>query len=75
VTFRLRLRVARLLGHNGRTPQLVNSADRGEVSASSLDGSCTAPYATKLKPIRIDKGTPGQSRGRKATGPRILRDA
>jgi hypothetical protein len=23
----------------------------------------------------LDKGTPGQSRGRKATGPRLLRDA
>ena len=37
-----------------------------------LDTSCTPSYT---KSPSLDKGTPGESRGRKATGPRRLRDA
>jgi hypothetical protein len=36
----------------------------------------TAPGLRRISPpTTLDKGTPGESRGRKATGPRLLRDA
>jgi hypothetical protein len=41
-----------------------------------FDPALTAPAAARTLTIdSIDKGTPGESRGRKATGPRLLRDA
>jgi hypothetical protein len=36
----------------------------------------TTPVPRRISGLPpIDKGTPGESRGRKATGPRLLRDA
>jgi hypothetical protein len=48
-------------------------------SASSRTGSSSTCLTACVPPptvaAHLDKGTPGESRGRRATGPRLLRDA
>jgi hypothetical protein len=60
----------------------LGAAPHEEVPGGKVDSAGTDPYRKPLhhdlpstRHTRRDKGTPGASRGRKATGPRLLRDA
>jgi hypothetical protein len=59
--------IDRMLDHLRRTHTMARR------EAGSFDTRLTKSYLTYLR--TSDRGKPGESPGRKATGPRLLRDA
>jgi hypothetical protein len=69
---------ARSLPNGQGSPAAPNCSLGRLFSAQTLRGPpkpLTPPVPHPILAPFLDKGTPGQSRGRKATGPRFLRDA
>src|ERR1700737_1564591 len=64
-----------VLAATERPPLQGDGADlpSGYATLSPLDGLVSGLYDSPVQHRQCDKGTPGESRGRKATGPRLLR--